>query len=177
MHKPPPLNNPIATSGRPRPPRSPHRLRRIVSEDEEGEAGWPHIFRSGSLVELVLDMEIRFLQAEWMSVQNSDRGPPCRLRSSQWGSAHSADYRFTSMVVRLWGIAPRTASRCGLDTVCRATTDHGLCRGLMGLMLKGENLIRRLAAAESRLLSDVKFGICCLRQSFDSGSIQSETVL
>jgi hypothetical protein len=149
MHKPPPLNNPIATSGRPRSPRSPHRLRRIVSEDEEGEAGWPHIFRSGSLVELDLDMEIHFLQAEWRSVQNSDRGPPCRLRSSQWGSARSADYRFTSMVVRIWGIAARTASRSRPDTVCRATTDHGLCRGIMGLMLKGEKVIRRLAAAET----------------------------
>lgn len=137
--------------------------RRIVSEHEEGEAGWPHIFQSGSLVELDLDMEIHFLQAKWRSVQISDRGPPCRLRSSQWGSAHSADYRFTSMVVRLWGIAARTASRCRLDTVCRATTDHGLCRGLTGLMLKGENAIRRLAATESRLLSDVKFGLCCLR--------------
>lgn len=70
--------------------------RRIISEDEEGEAGWPHIFLSGSLVELDLDLEIHFLQAKWRSVQIPDRGPPCRLRSSQWGSAHSVDYRFTS---------------------------------------------------------------------------------
>lgn len=33
----------------------------------------------------------------------------------------------------------------------------------MDLMLKGENVIRRLAAAENRLLSDVKFEACCLR--------------